>query len=40
MNTYAIVEAALPFDGLKESGYGAYSILEYTREKACVIGLS
>lgn len=39
VNTYSRVGADLPFGGFKESGYGTDSILEYTREKACVIEL-
>lgn len=37
VNTYAIVGPDLPFGGFKGSGYGTDSVLEYTREKACVI---
>ncbi|WP_259455560.1 aldehyde dehydrogenase family protein [Bacillus sp. PK3_68] len=37
VNTYSRVGADLPFGGFKESGYGTDSILEYSREKACVI---
>lgn len=39
VNTYGIVGADLPFGGFKDSGFGTDSILEYTREKACVIDL-
>ncbi|GGJ73941.1 aldehyde dehydrogenase family protein [Virgibacillus salexigens] len=37
VNTYSRVGADLPFGGFKESGYGTDTILEYTREKSCVI---
>jgi len=33
------VGADLPFSGVKESGYGTDSILDYTQEKACVINI-
>lgn len=39
VNTYGRVGPSLPFGGFKESGYGTDTILEYTREKACVIEL-
>lgn len=39
VNTYARVGADLPFSGVKESGYGTDSILDYTQEKACVINI-
>lgn len=39
VNTYALVGVDLPFGGIKESGYGTDSILEYTYEKACVINI-
>ncbi|MDV6377090.1 aldehyde dehydrogenase family protein [Sporosarcina sp. GW1-11] len=39
VNTYARVGVDLPFSGVKESGYGSDSILEYTQEKACVINI-
>ncbi|ARD46915.1 aldehyde dehydrogenase [Sporosarcina sp. P37] len=39
VNTYARVGADLPFSGMKESGYGTDSILDYTQEKACVINI-
>lgn len=37
VNTYRRVGVELPFGGVKDSGYGTDSILENTREKACVI---
>nr|WP_277398285.1 aldehyde dehydrogenase family protein [Neobacillus citreus] len=37
VNTYRRVGVELPFGGFKESGFGKDSILENTREKACVI---
>ncbi|GAB4074006.1 hypothetical protein GCM10028778_15090 [Barrientosiimonas marina] len=37
VNTYAMVGPDLPFGGLKGSGYGTDTVLEYTREKASVI---
>ncbi len=37
VNTYMQTRHELPFAGIKESGYGHDSILEYTREKAAVI---
>ncbi|AXH99175.1 aldehyde dehydrogenase family protein [Sporosarcina sp. PTS2304] len=37
VNTYFRVAADLPFTGVKESGYGTDSILDYTYEKACVM---
>jgi aldehyde dehydrogenase (NAD+) len=37
VNTYMQTRHELPFGGIKESGYGHDSILEYTREKAAVI---
>ncbi|MFS0575741.1 aldehyde dehydrogenase family protein [Sporosarcina sp. 179-K 3D1 HS] len=37
VNTYARVGADLPFGGVKASGQGTDSALEYTYEKACVI---
>ncbi|AOV07437.1 aldehyde dehydrogenase family protein [Sporosarcina ureilytica] len=40
VNTYGMVGVDLPFGGVKESGYGTDSILEYTYEKACVINIS
>ncbi|AXH99176.1 aldehyde dehydrogenase family protein [Sporosarcina sp. PTS2304] len=39
VNTYARVGPDLPFSGMKESGYGSDTILEYTQEKACVINI-
>ncbi|WP_234028603.1 aldehyde dehydrogenase family protein [Lentibacillus sp. Marseille-P4043] len=39
VNTYGIVGADLPFGGTKGSGYGTDTVLEYTYEKTCVIGL-
>lgn len=39
VNTYAMVGVDLPFGGVKESGYGTDSILEYTYEKACVMNI-
>lgn len=39
VNTYAMVGVDLPFGGVKESGYGSDSILEYTYEKACVMNI-
>lgn len=40
VNTYLMVGPDLPFGGFKESGYGTDSVLEYTREKACVINFN
>lgn len=40
INTYARVSADLPFGGVKGSGYGTDSILEYTYEKAVVITMN
>jgi len=40
VNTYGLVGVDLPFGGVKDSGYGTDSILEYTYEKACVINIS
>ncbi|ASK62378.1 aldehyde dehydrogenase [Virgibacillus phasianinus] len=40
VNTYAMVGPDLPFGGFKESGYGTDTVLEYTREKACVINFN
>jgi len=40
VNTYAMVGVDLPFGGVKESGYGTDSILEYTYEKACVMNVT
>lgn len=40
VNTYGMVGVDLPFSGVKESGYGADSILEYTYEKACVMNIN
>ncbi|MGM9925769.1 MAG: aldehyde dehydrogenase family protein [Bacillus sp. (in: firmicutes)] len=37
VNTYGRVGPELPFGGMKDSGYGTDSILEFTREKSCVI---
>lgn len=37
VNTYARVGPELPFGGFKESGFGTDSIMEFTREKSCVI---
>lgn len=37
VNTYRRVGPELPFGGFKESGFGKDSLLENTREKACVI---
>ncbi|KAB7709043.1 aldehyde dehydrogenase family protein [Bacillus aerolatus] len=37
VNTYSRVGADLPFGGFKESGYGTDSVMDYSREKACVI---
>ena len=39
VNTYFRVAADLPFNGVKESGYGTDSILEYSYEKASVINI-
>src|SRR5699024_5221332 len=39
VNTYGMVGVDLPFGGVKESGYGTDSILEYTYEKACVMNI-
>ncbi|QHS24529.1 aldehyde dehydrogenase family protein [Virgibacillus sp. MSP4-1] len=39
VNTYNRVGTDLPFGGVKGSGYGTDSIIEYTREKSCVIDL-
>lgn len=39
VNTYARVGADLPFGGVKSSGQGTDSALEYTYEKACLIEL-
>ena len=39
VNTYARVGADLPFSGVKESGYGTDSVLDYTQEKACVMNI-
>ncbi|MFD1851666.1 aldehyde dehydrogenase family protein [Oceanobacillus bengalensis] len=40
VNTYGRVGADLPFRGFKQSGYGEDSILDYTREKSCVIEIN
>lgn len=40
VNTYMQTRHELPFGGIKESGYGHDTILDYTREKAAVIALS
>jgi aldehyde dehydrogenase (NAD+) len=40
VNTYMQTRHELPFGGIKESGYGHDSILEYTREKAAVISVA
>jgi aldehyde dehydrogenase (NAD+) len=40
VNTYMQTRHELPFGGIKESGYGHDSILEYTREKAAVIAVA
>ena len=40
VNTYMQTRHELPFGGIKESGYGHDSILEYTREKAAVISIA
>lgn len=37
VNTYNRVGVELPFGGFKDSGFGTDSILEFTREKSCVI---
>jgi aldehyde dehydrogenase (NAD+) len=37
VNSYMQIRHELPFGGVKESGYGHDSILEYTREKTAVI---
>ena len=37
VNTYLQTRYELPFGGIKESGYGHDTILEYTREKSAVI---
>ncbi|MEH7275539.1 aldehyde dehydrogenase family protein [Neobacillus vireti] len=39
VNTYRMVGVDLPFGGVKESGYGTDSILDYTIEKTCVIDI-
>ena len=40
VNTYLQARFELPFGGIKESGYGHDSILEYTREKTAVIAVA
>ncbi len=40
VNTYGMVGVDLPFSGVKESGYGSDSILDYTYEKACVMNVN
>ncbi|MEV0229441.1 aldehyde dehydrogenase family protein [Nonomuraea sp. NPDC050786] len=37
VNTFRQMPPGLPFGGVKESGYGHDSVLEYTREKAAII---
>ncbi len=37
VNSYMQIRAELPFGGIKDSGYGHDSILEYTREKTAVV---
>ncbi|MER6579635.1 aldehyde dehydrogenase family protein [Nonomuraea sp. NPDC001023] len=37
VNTYRQMPPGLPFGGVKDSGYGHDSVLEYTREKAAII---
>ncbi|WP_312507621.1 aldehyde dehydrogenase family protein [Lysinibacillus sp.] len=37
VNTYRIVGTELPFGGRKGSGFGADTVLDYTREKTCYI---
>ena len=39
VNTYMQTRFELPFGGIKESGYGHDSVLDFTREKAAVISL-
>jgi aldehyde dehydrogenase (NAD+) len=38
VNTYRTLPPGLPFEGMKDSGYGHDSVLANTREKSCVIG--
>jgi aldehyde dehydrogenase (NAD+) len=38
VNTYRTMPPGLPFEGMKDSGYGHDSVLANTREKSCVIG--
>jgi len=40
VNTYGIIGVDVPFGGVKESGYGTDSILEYTQEKACIMNMN
>ncbi|YCK36158.1 aldehyde dehydrogenase family protein [Actinomadura sp. ATCC 39365] len=37
VNTYRQMPPGLPFGGVKDSGYGHDSVMEYTREKAAII---
>jgi aldehyde dehydrogenase (NAD+) len=40
VNSYMQIRSELPFGGIKESGYGHDTILEYTREKTAVISVT
>lgn len=40
VNTYGIIGVDVPFGGVKESGYGTDSILEYTQERACIMNIN
>ena len=40
VNTFMQTRFELPFGGIKESGYGHDSVLDFTREKAAVISLA
>ncbi len=40
VNSYMQIRFELPFGGMKESGYGHDTILEYTREKTAVISVT
>jgi aldehyde dehydrogenase (NAD+) len=37
VNTYRQTRYELPFGGVKDSGYGHDSVIEFTREKTAVI---
>ena len=40
VNSYMQIRSELPFGGIKESGYGHDTILDYTREKTAVIAVT